>query len=533
MKLPQIFCLALGVLFSLAAPTRASAAETLPYGSIPDLGSPKPYAFDGKTVQAEFSQYAGYCGIILANGGLKGSDDSYLFTKHKLKLSIKLIEEQDWSRVHTGKTAIVATTADVLAAYRNRLSTRVTSLLDFSRGADEIVALKGIKNIRDLVGKTVVVTMFDETEFFIRKLSLDNSLEVHTRDSILSPASPDKVNLLFSPTSDAIPDLFATLSADPTSGVVACATWLPFTTEAVKASKGRAAVLMSNKNQLFIADVLMANEGFADAHPEALIAVNDAILYGNGQVQKMINAKVGNDAQWDLLTKSLTVDPSDPYDRETLLGELQRIQFATARLNAEFLGGKMRVGASFADIFADAAKFYDVAVAGPNRPFNFIDQKVVLGFLNSPYYDKAELPLQVISSGLPKAEKDNATVKRNFKFLFALGVYDKLDFDKGGNRSDFSILEKAIKERPGSIVRLVGHLDTTKVRENGTEFAAKYGPQAKRSSLQRAEVIKGLIMNNLSVDAELIETVGMGWEKPGSENPVDNARVEVEIFALE
>jgi NitT/TauT family transport system substrate-binding protein len=262
-----------------------AAVEPLPYATIPDLGAPAAYVFDGKTIVTELSQYAGYSGIILANGGLEGSDDSYLAKKHGLKLRIRLIEEQDWSRVHTGKAAIVATTADVLAAYRNRLNTRVISLIDYSRGADEIVALKSVRNFRDLVGKTVVVTMFDETEFFIRKLAFDNNLGVHTRDSVASPAAEDKVNLLFAPTSDAIPELFAELSADPTTGVVACATWLPFSSDAAEASKGRAQVMMTNKNQLFIADVLIANEAFSDSHPEAILAVNDALTYGNLEVR--------------------------------------------------------------------------------------------------------------------------------------------------------------------------------------------------------------------------------------------------------
>jgi NitT/TauT family transport system substrate-binding protein len=515
-----------------AASARA-AAETLPYSTIPDPGAPGTYQFDGKTVHAEFSQYAGYSGLILANGGLIGTDDSYLFTKHKIKLNIALTETQDWSRVNSGKVGVVATTADVLAAYRNRLSTQVISLIDYSRGADEIVALKGISSIRDLVGKTVVVTMFDETEFFIRKLCYDNSLEVNTRDSVASPPAKNKVNLIFSPSSDEIPGLFAKLSADPSTGVAACATWLPFTTDAVTESKGRAAVLMTNKNQLFIADVLMANQGFCAAHPKAISAINDALVHGNRELQKLIDAKTGNDKLWSLLTTSLTVDAADPYDRDTLHGELTRMQFATARLNAEFLGGDTRVGAGFADIFSDASKFYDEKVAGPNRPFNFVDPKVVAGFIASSFYDKNEAPMQTISTANEKPEMDNPTVKRDFKFRFALGIYDKFDLEKGENRPDFAILEKAIKERPGSIIRLTGHLDTTKVKENGADFAKKYSGQAKQSSIQRAETIKQLLIDTLSVSTDRVEAAGLGWERPISKNPIENARVEVEIFALE
>ena len=69
--------------------------------------------------------------------------------------------------------------------------------------------------------------------------------------------------------------------------------------------------------------------------------------------------------------------------------------------------------------------------------------------------------------------------------------------------------------------------------ENGPEFGQKYAANAKESSLQRADTIEKLLMSTLSVEANRIEAIGLGWEHPVSKIPAENARVEVEIFVLE
>ena len=48
-------------------------------------------------MEIELSQYAGYAGLILANGGLAPNEDSYFFKKYGFKPKITLSDADNWS----------------------------------------------------------------------------------------------------------------------------------------------------------------------------------------------------------------------------------------------------------------------------------------------------------------------------------------------------------------------------------------------------------------------------------------------------
>src|SRR4051812_39349646 len=60
----------------------------------PLLPPPAAYILKDNTVDLELSEYAGYSGIIVANGGLEPSENSYFYKKHGFKVRIKLSEEE-------------------------------------------------------------------------------------------------------------------------------------------------------------------------------------------------------------------------------------------------------------------------------------------------------------------------------------------------------------------------------------------------------------------------------------------------------
>jgi hypothetical protein len=75
------------------------------------------YVAKDNIVDLELSEYAGYSGIIVANGGLEPTENSFFFRKHGFKLRIKLSEEESWPALNAGRIAAAATTVDVLTAY--------------------------------------------------------------------------------------------------------------------------------------------------------------------------------------------------------------------------------------------------------------------------------------------------------------------------------------------------------------------------------------------------------------------------------
>src|SRR5690349_4233716 len=118
------------------------------------------------TVEIELSEYAGYSGLIVANGGLAPSENSVFFKKHGFKVAIKLSEEESWSALNSGKMAASATTVDVLAIYGRQFQVVVPAQIGFSRGADGVVVRNDVKRINTLRGKILATSQFTEADFF-------------------------------------------------------------------------------------------------------------------------------------------------------------------------------------------------------------------------------------------------------------------------------------------------------------------------------------------------------------------------------
>ncbi len=163
---------------------------------IPKLKAAATYEPKGDTIEIELSEYAGYSGLIAANGGLEPNAESYFFKKHGFKVKFTLSEEESWSALNSGRMAASATTADVLAAYGKQFEVNVPALIGFSRGADGIVVRNNIKRINDLKGKIVSACQFTESDFFIRYLAQEAGLGVNLLDDFTSPVDPNKVNII-------------------------------------------------------------------------------------------------------------------------------------------------------------------------------------------------------------------------------------------------------------------------------------------------------------------------------------------------
>ena len=86
--------------------------------SVPTLPAAAPYVVpDNKTIAVEISKYAGYAGLVAANGGLDASENSVFFKDHGFKVKLTVSEGENWAALNTGKIAASTTTADVLAVY--------------------------------------------------------------------------------------------------------------------------------------------------------------------------------------------------------------------------------------------------------------------------------------------------------------------------------------------------------------------------------------------------------------------------------
>src|SRR5688572_14062616 len=121
--------------------------------SVPTLAPPAPVAIKDNIIPIEISEYAGYAGLIAANGGLDPTENSVFFKNHGFKVKLTISEDEAWGDLNQGKIAASVTTVDVLAAYGRQLHAVVPAQIGFSRGADGIVVTTDIKRINALKGK--------------------------------------------------------------------------------------------------------------------------------------------------------------------------------------------------------------------------------------------------------------------------------------------------------------------------------------------------------------------------------------------
>src|SRR5688572_32121609 len=307
--------------------------------SVPRLDPAAPYTPKDNTVDIELSEYAGYAGLIAANGGLEPSENSVFFRKHGFKLRIALSEEESWSKLNSGGMAASATTVDVLAVYGKQFQVTVPALIGFSRGADGVVVRSDIKRINQLKGKVLATSQFTEAEFFIRYLAQEAGLGVNTIPDVSATPHPDKLNLVFAEDAFVAGDLFLEELKAGGNKLAGCVTWAPKTTEVAEGSGGKATVLTTNKNLLIVADILIVNKGFAQANPKIVAGLVDGLLEGNRMVRDNQSAYV------DVIAKAFKWEKADVPE------ELAKVHLANLPENLAFFSGAIDAAGSFGGIY--------------------------------------------------------------------------------------------------------------------------------------------------------------------------------------
>lgn len=243
----------------------AGTVEVL--AEVPRLDAAAPYEPKDGVVEIEISEYAGYAGLIAANGGLAPNENS-LFTKNggfKVKLTVS--EEESWSKLNRGGIAASTTTVDVLAVYGRQFQVVVPAQIGFSRGADGIDVVSAVKRINQLTGKVVATAQFTEVDFFIRYLAGEAGIPINLLASLDDRPQADAINLVFTEDGFAAGDLFADSLKAGDGKLAGAVTWEPKLTEVVAQSAGKAHTLTTNRNLPIIADILVVNRGFGERHP--------------------------------------------------------------------------------------------------------------------------------------------------------------------------------------------------------------------------------------------------------------------------
>lgn len=492
---------------------------------VPKLAAPGNYEFKNNTIDLELSEYAGYAGLIAANGGLEPSENSIFFKKYGVKVKITISEEESWSALNSGKIAASATTVDVLAVYGKQLNVVVPAQIAFSRGADGLIVSKDIKRINQLKGKILTAGQFTESEFFIRYLAQEAGLQINLIPDVTSRPEPDKLNMCFCADAFTSADLFQSEVEAGRNRLSGCVTWDPKTTEVLEATKGKTHLLATNRNLLIIADILIVNKGFAAQQPDKTAALVAGLLEGNRLVRD------NPDSQLDVICKAFK------WDRPQAKAELAKVHFSNLPESAAFFSGAIDAAGSFGGIYNSAVLAYgSELIRSPVDGDRFLDLKHLKAIEASGVYKDQKISIAPIRSGTSGPVEGSPLLSKDIRFLFEANSA-KLDMTNKENLKNLEAIKQLLQVSPGSSVLLRGHVDNAMVedfrKKGGEELVRKMALKAIELSKNRAAEIRRVLMESYAVPAERIETIGRGWEEPVSQDSEQNRRVEVQWFTLE
>jgi NitT/TauT family transport system substrate-binding protein len=515
-----------GTSFTAGTTTEGEAPEVAEVQvAVPTLAAPAPVQIKDNIIPVEISEYAGYAGLIAANGGLDPTENSVFFKNFGFKVKLTISEDESWSDLNQGKIAASATTADVLAAYGRQFHAIAPAQIGFSRGADGLVVRNDIKRINALKGKTIATGQFTEVDFFIRYLAQEAGLAVNPLGSLDATPHPDRVNLIYTEDGFSAGDLFLSEIKSGKNRLAGCVTWEPKVSEVVAGSGGQAHVLTTNRNLLIVADVLVVHRGFAEENPKIVEGLVQGLLQGNRLVRDQ------QESQLD------TIGRAFKWSRDETREELSRVHFSNLPENLAFFSGAIDEAGSFGGIYQSAVLAYGSdLIKDPPSSDRFTDLKYLKAAEATGLFKDQKVAIAPIRMAGGTSLENNPLLSKDIRFLFEPNS-EKLDMSVAGNLKNLEDINKLLQVSPGSTLLLRGHVDNGLVEEfrkkGGDAFVRTQALHAMALSKKRAEEIKRLLIEKYKVDLKRLDVVGRGWEEPAGTDMAANRRVEVHWFTIE
>lgn len=495
-----------------------------PVTGTPSLEAAATYTPKDGVLQIDISEYAGYGGLIVANGGMEPNADSLFAREYGFKVKITKSESETWSALNNGRLAATATTTDALAVLGRQFEAVVPLQIGYSRGADMVVVDRGIASINQLAGKVLAASQFNESEFFIRYLAQEAGVPVTVLRDLDSKPSSGELGLVFYEDAFVACDAYAH-ELNGAQRLNGCVGWTPSTDEVVEKSNGAAKVLVSNRNLLVIADVLAVNAGFAKANPDMVRGLVHGILEGNRRLRDQQAANIG------VVAKAFGWSEADARD------ELSRVHLSNLPENRAFFSGTIDSAGSFGGIFQSSVLAYGSVIRNPTDASRFADVTALDALAKQGLFAEQKIAIAPIRSSTQATLEGDPLLSKDIRFFFEANSA-ALDKSATQNQEYLDTIKRFLQVSPGSTVLLRGHVDNARVSEfrdqGGEQLVKSMALKAMELSRQRALAVSdALRARHKDIDRSRIEAVGRGWEEPAGSDSELNRRVEVQWFTLE
>ncbi len=491
----------------------------------PSLELPAAYVPKNNVLEIDISEYAGYGGLIVANGGLAPNPDSFFARQYGFQVKISVSEEETWGKLNNGRFAAAATTTDVLAVLGRQFDVAVPLQLGFSRGADMIVVDQGIASINALAGKTLAGSQFNESEFFLRYLAQEAGLPVKLLRDLDARPGPKEIGLVLYEDAFVACEAYAFELTGENPRLNGCVGWTPSTDDVIEGSGGKAKMLVSNRNLLVVADILTVNKGFATANPKMVQGLVHGILEGNRLLRDQQDQNLG------VVAKAFNWSEADTKD------ELSRVHLSNLPENLAFFDGTIDAAGSFSGIYQASVLAYGNRIRNPVDGDRFIDLAALKALQTEGKFADQVVAIAPIRSAARDQLEGDPLLSKDIRFFFEPNS-SRLDNQAKQNLEYLDTIKSFLQVSPGSMVLLRGHVDNARVdefrKQGGDELVKTMALKAMELSKERAVAVRtALLEKHPGIDAKRIEIVGRGWEEPAGADSDQNRRVEVQWFTLE
>lgn len=228
-------------------------------------------ASQNKTLEWDVDNWSGWFALVVANGGLSTTADSYIGLNN-VSMNINVInsDSEKLERLISGKSDATACTINRLSLISGQLAASNTDvvvpyLTDYSNGGDGIVARKNLTSIESL--KDVAIGVGEDSVSHCAIVWLIQQSDRLTEDDKLQMIANIKT---YSSAYDATQ---AYLNGE----IDALGTWEPYLSEA--ANSGDSHILFSTKtSSSLISDAFIVRKDYIENNPEVISKVIDGAL---------------------------------------------------------------------------------------------------------------------------------------------------------------------------------------------------------------------------------------------------------------
>jgi len=513
----------------VAVPTTVKEYTFKPAERLPPVKGVSAYKpLENDTVRFALNVWAGWSPIIRANNGFKPGKLWQAPGGKPFKVELVLIDDPVQMRdaYAAGEVHIGWATLDMLPLFvdsfakDSRIMPRVYQQVDFSNGGDGIVVREGIKTVKDLAGKKLVMAQNSPSQFFALNMLVAGGLQ------------PADVEMVYVTTA-----FEAAAAFNRDKSLAGCVSWAPDIYNLAEAKGNRMLVTTQTANRL-IADVWFARADFAKDHPDKI----EALARGIFDAMEELKSETARKEVAQLMADGYAIPAADAL---SMLGDAHSTNWAE---NYQFFLNRNNP-ANFERIWKQAYMLYRRIGAISSNPVPFdqvMDFSVIQKLGAEPKYasSKDDYALSLPPKTVQQIRAENEEILTNTIVIHffpnsadlrkkVIRRIDGKDVEEPYDaRVDLVVDEAGALAKQFGNARIVveGHTD-------GSMRGAVPAAMVRELSFERARAVKDALVEKFKFDDNRFAVDGLGWDRPADDDHPDNhalnRRVEIKVYAAE